>query len=142
LPDWTEEQVRAYLPRLRQLLAVLQRAAELAVRIRGNGHGSVGGASAQTPSASAEAEDAGSDDAGSDEDLLSDVTADAALSEIEEGGIVLRDLDRGLVDFPSRHPGGREVLLCWQLGEDDLAWWHLPEDGFAGRRPLPLPPEL
>jgi hypothetical protein len=65
-----------------------------------------------------------------------------ALAELEARGIVVRDLQRGLVDFPSRHPGGREVLLCWQLGEPDLAWWHLPEDGFAGRRPLPLPPEL
>ena len=65
-----------------------------------------------------------------------------ALAELEERGIVLRDLERGLVDFPSRHASGREVLLCWQLGEPDLAWWHLPEDGFAGRRPLPIPPQI
>jgi len=64
-----------------------------------------------------------------------------ALEELEQQGIVLRDADRGLIDFPALHTG-REVLLCWQLGEDDLEWWHLPEDGFAGRRPLPLPPEL
>ena len=64
-----------------------------------------------------------------------------ALAELEEEGIVLRDPERGLIDFTALH-NGREVLLCWQLGEDDLAWWHLPEDGFAGRRPLPLPPEL
>ena len=65
-----------------------------------------------------------------------------ALAELEEEGIVLRDPNRGLIDFPALHHSGREVLLCWQLGEDDLEWWHLPEDGFAGRRPLPLPPEL
>lgn len=65
-----------------------------------------------------------------------------ALAEIEAREIVLRDIERGLVDFPSRHPGGRQVLLCWQLGEPDVEWWHLPEEGFAGRRPLPLPPEL
>jgi hypothetical protein len=47
-----------------------------------------------------------------------------------------------LIDFPSRHPGGQPVLLCWQAEEPDLEWWHLPEDGFAGRRPLPLPPQL
>jgi hypothetical protein len=64
-----------------------------------------------------------------------------ALSELERQGIVLRDPDRGLIDFTALHLG-QEVLLCWQLGEDELAWWHLPEDGFAGRRPLPLPPEL
>jgi hypothetical protein len=64
-----------------------------------------------------------------------------ALAELEEQGLVLRDPDRGLIDFTALH-NGREVLLCWQLGEDELGWWHLPEDGFAGRRPLPLPPEL
>jgi hypothetical protein len=64
-----------------------------------------------------------------------------ALAELEEQGIVLRDPDRGLIDFRALH-SGREVLLCWQLGEEGLGWWHLPEDGFAGRRPLPLPPEL
>jgi hypothetical protein len=57
-------------------------------------------------------------------------------------GIILRDLDRGLVDFPSLHPSGTVVQLCWQLGEEKLGWWHLPEDGFAGRRPLPVPPEI
>jgi len=75
-------------------------------------------------------------------DLPVSFDAEAALEELQEKGIVLRDPDRGLIDFPAKHPGGREVLLCWQLGEEDLSWWHLPEDGFAGRRPLPLPPEL
>ena len=70
------------------------------------------------------------------------IDVETAVAEIEEQGIVLRDADRGLIDFPARHPGGRDVLLCWRLGEDDLLWWHLPEDGFAGRRPLPLPPEI
>ena len=64
-----------------------------------------------------------------------DLDPQQALAELEEEGIVLRDPVRGLVDFPCLHPGGRVVQLCWQLGEEDLAWWHLPEDGFAGRRP-------
>ena len=38
---------------------------------------------------------------------------------------------------PALHHG-ETVLLCWQLGEDDIAWWHRVDDGFAGRRPLPL----
>jgi len=76
---------------------------------------------------------------GSDTPLSFDVTE--ALAELEEKGIVLRDPDSGLIDFPALHLG-REVLLCWQLGEDDLEWWHGPEDGFAGRRRLPLPPDL
>jgi hypothetical protein len=49
--------------------------------------------------------------------------------------IVLRDLDRGLLDFPSLRDG-REVYLCWEEGEDAIRYWHEPEAGFAGRRPL------
>ena len=49
--------------------------------------------------------------------------------------VVLRDLERGLVDFPS-YRGGREVYLCWEEGEDEIAWWHEPDAGFSGRRPL------
>ena len=57
-------------------------------------------------------------------------------SEFEEREIVLRDLDRGLVDFPSLREG-KVVLLCWQLGEGDrVEWWHDLEAGFAGRQPL------
>jgi hypothetical protein len=76
------------------------------------------------------------------EEVPPGLDAEQALRELEAQDIVVRDPHRGLIDFPARHPGGRDVLLCWQLGEDDLAWWHLPEDGFAGRRPLPLPPDL
>jgi hypothetical protein len=49
--------------------------------------------------------------------------------------IVLRDLDRGLIDFPSMRDGA-EVYLCWQVGEDEISFWHELEAGFAGRRPL------
>jgi hypothetical protein len=58
-----------------------------------------------------------------------------AVAELEELEVVLRDLDRGLLDFPSLRDG-REVYLCWQDGEDDIGFWHEPEAGFAGRRPL------
>jgi hypothetical protein len=49
--------------------------------------------------------------------------------------IVLRDLDRGLVDFPALREGA-EVYLCWQEGEEEIGFWHEPDTGFAGRRPL------
>jgi len=52
-----------------------------------------------------------------------------------EQGIILRDAESGLVDFPSRRDG-REVFLCWRLGEDRVGFWHPPETGFSGRRPL------
>ena len=57
------------------------------------------------------------------------------LTALQEAGIVLRDIDRGLVDFPSTRDG-REVYLCWELGEDEVAWWHDPDAGFGGREPL------
>lgn len=63
----------------------------------------------------------------------------AALEEIESLGAQVKDLETGLVDFPARHPAdGSPVLLCWRLGEDDVAYWHGLEDGFAGRKPLPF----
>jgi hypothetical protein len=52
-------------------------------------------------------------------------------------GVLVKDLDQGLVDFPARR-GEEEVLLCWRLGEDEVAFWHSVEDGFAGRRSLPI----
>jgi hypothetical protein len=58
-----------------------------------------------------------------------------ALTELQAGEIVLRDLDRGLVDFPALQDG-REIYLCWQEGEDEIEFWHEPEAGFAGRRPI------
>jgi len=48
-------------------------------------------------------------------------------------GIVLRDLQRGLIDFPATAPSGRDHWLCWLSGEERVEWWHWPEDGFPGR---------
>jgi Uncharacterized conserved protein (DUF2203) len=59
----------------------------------------------------------------------------SALVELQSMEIVLRDLDRGLVDFPSLRDG-EEIYLCWEEGENEIAFWHDPESGFAGRRPL------
>ena len=60
----------------------------------------------------------------------------SALIELQEMEIVLRDLERGLVDFPSMREG-REVYLCWvEQEEDEIAYWHDLEAGFAGRQPL------
>ena len=58
------------------------------------------------------------------------------LAELADLGIQVKDVDRGLIDFPAIVEG-QDALLCWQLGEPRIAYWHTPEDGFAGRRPLP-----
>ena len=59
----------------------------------------------------------------------------SALRELQALEIVLRDLERGLVDFPAIRDG-REVYLCWEEGEDEVAWWHELDTGFGGRQPL------
>ena len=58
-----------------------------------------------------------------------------ALRQLEDLGLVIRDPSSGLVDFPAIRDG-REVFLCWRLGEETVAWFHPPEAGFAGRQPL------
>ena len=57
------------------------------------------------------------------------------LAEMDEIGVQVKDLEKGLLDFPSVMEG-QDVLLCWKLGEKEIGYWHTPEDGFAGRKPL------
>jgi hypothetical protein len=63
----------------------------------------------------------------------------AALAEciarIQAAGVQVKDLDAGLLDFPSERDGD-VVLLCWRVGEPEIGWWHTVEEGFAGRKPL------
>jgi hypothetical protein len=59
-----------------------------------------------------------------------------AAAELAAAGIVVRDLDRGLVDFPSIRDD-REVYLCWvESEEDEIGFWHDLDSGYAGREPL------
>jgi uncharacterized protein DUF2203 len=58
-----------------------------------------------------------------------------SLADLQAMEIVLRDLDRGLVDFPALREG-EEVYLCWEEGEDEIAFWHDTESGYGGREPL------
>jgi hypothetical protein len=70
--------------------------------------------------------------------LLRDQSRDKikqAIEQIQEIGCVLKDLDEGLVDFPALLDG-REVYLCWKLGEKRIGYWHGVEEGFTGRKPL------
>ncbi len=57
------------------------------------------------------------------------------LAEIDSIGVQVKDLEEGLLDFPSVMDG-KPVLLCWKLGEPAIAHWHTEEEGFAGRKPL------
>jgi hypothetical protein len=58
------------------------------------------------------------------------------VQEIIAEGIQLKDISRGLIDFPHFRDDGEEVFLCWELCEDDLNFWHRIEDGYSGREPL------
>ena len=62
-------------------------------------------------------------------------TLKADVEYLADRGILLRDPETGLVDFPGVVEG-RRVFLCWRLGEGEVAWYHEERSGFSGRRPL------
>jgi hypothetical protein len=55
------------------------------------------------------------------------------LKNLDTRGILVKGLDKGLLDFPHVRANGEEVYLCWRVGEDDIRYWHRIEDGYAGR---------
>jgi hypothetical protein len=122
------EDANAFLPRLQILMERLQRGA---IRLRDEMTGL--------------AQETGVDvSALSAEDLLRRRPAaralveelDGIVTEIEGSGAHLKDVQLGLVDFPTERDG-EVVYLCWQFGEPEVAFWHRTDDGFAGRQPLP-----
>jgi hypothetical protein len=58
-----------------------------------------------------------------------------AVEAVERTGAVLKDLDIGLIDFLTQYHG-REVCLCWKLGEDRIRFWHGTDEGYRGRKPI------
>jgi hypothetical protein len=129
---FTPEEANAALPDVRPLVErmvehrrahvqALERQEELEGRIRGNGGGIPPAELADT---AAEVERHARELARTVDDIV-------------DLGVEVKDLDEGLVDFPALHRG-ETVLLCWQLGEAEVGYWHSAADGFAGRRPLPL----
>jgi hypothetical protein len=97
----------------------LEKRDELRARIGSNG----GGLSA-TDVAAVEAE----------VEQLGDALA-ACIDRLHKAGVQVKDVDAGLLDFPSLRRGV-EVLLCWRVGEESIAFWHGADEGFAGRKPL------
>lgn len=59
------------------------------------------------------------------------------VDELSEIGCELKDYQTGLIDFTGRHMG-RDICLCWKLGEEHIAYWHEVNTGFAGRKPVSL----
>jgi hypothetical protein len=92
---------------------------ELSAKIAGNG----GGIDSQAIADLEEAEQ------------LERVEIARCVNAIHSRGAIVKDIDEGLVDFPAVREGA-EILLCWRLGEDEVAHWHGLEEGFAGRKRL------
>ena len=118
--SYSRDEANALLPELTDLLLALREAFGTAARhaeaMRSSGPGNGGSTHAQ---AWADAQH----------------VADGKLAWLRSRGIQLKDLERGLVDFPSVREG-RPILLCWLLGEPSVDFWHDLTTGFAGRRPL------
>ncbi len=62
-------------------------------------------------------------------------SVETALERIESTGCVVKDIDTGLLDFPARL-NDEDVYLCWRPGEDRIRFWHRPDEGFTGRKPI------
>jgi hypothetical protein len=72
------------------------------------------------------------------ERIQSEADAIARCAEkIDAAGAQVKSLEDGLIDFPALR-GDDVVLLCWKLGEDEIGFWHGTDEGFAGRKPVPL----
>ncbi len=126
---FTQEEANALLPRLSDILLQIQeskvkhdqlqeKAAEYAQRMSSNGHV----IEKELDETRQELEQAAT-------------ALNSLIERVRELGCEVKDIDQGLVDFRTVREG-REVYLCWKLGEPDVRWWHELETGFAGRRPL------
>jgi hypothetical protein len=117
---FTREEANAMLPELREWLTRMREARQVVLRsgervraaVAGNGGGPEG-----------------------QEYTEATRTLKEGVERLSAEGIILRDVEAGLVDFPSEREG-RLVFLCWRLGEDDVAHWHDVDTGFPGRKPL------
>ena len=120
---FTLEEARALMPHLRQIFRDVHRRrdqirqADEKLRALQNQHGcDLGGRAVNTL-------------------LLDLLQMNRQLQRVQQMGILVKDLDRGLLDFPSIREG-REVFLCWELDEDDIEFWHDLDAGYAGRERL------
>ena len=119
LAPWLEERFQAMAPLRAELVRQQESLLSLLRRRRSNGHSSSEEEISETQRIVAQ---------------LTQRLQDA-VSEITSRGILVRDIGRGLVDFPS-YRDGDVVYLCWQRGEPSVDWWHPTDTGFSGRRRL------
>lgn len=131
------DSANARLPDLREALDALREQRNDLIRLRDEAlatHASTGGGELSEPSAERPAT--------TDETRILEMRMQGVIDQMQAGveridswGITVRDIDSGLVDFPALVEG-RQIWLCWRLGEERVEWWHEMSDGFAGRRRL------
>ena len=120
---FTVEEANHMLPRLRRLLRRLIRHRQKLLHLN-----------PEIQKARDNAENNGGSFSGGQ--YLSELLRFSECAQLIDGlGVIIKDLDVGLCDFPHMRDG-RVVYLCWKLGEGDVSWWHEIETGFAGRRPI------
>jgi len=119
---YTRDEARALLPKIRQWLDELS---EVRMELERNDRRLTG--------MTASGQDIGGNLVNRNVKLLGEMKG--LLQRFEDREIIIKDLQRGLIDFPALI-GGKEVFLCWEKDEDDIEFWHDIDSGFAGREPL------
>ncbi|HXF60395.1 MAG TPA: DUF2203 domain-containing protein [Caldilineaceae bacterium] len=120
---YTLAEARAVLPQIKELMAMVQAARQEILRLR----------PAAWPALQKAASNGGGHEAG--ELVLQFRKLEAGVKGILALGVLIKDLDKGLVDFLGWRDG-HKIYLCWHYGEDDILFWHDLNSGFAGRRPI------
>lgn len=120
---YTLAEARSVLPQVKILMAKIQDARQAILRLRPNAW----------PALQKAAANGGSRAAG--ELALHTIVLEDSVKGILAMGIYVKDLDHGVIDFLGMRDG-QEVLLCWRYGEDDIAFWHGIDAGFAGRQAI------
>jgi hypothetical protein len=120
---YTREQARALLPQIRQWLEQLNRHRAEVERY-----------DKRLSGLTADGQDVGGETVNHWIRALAEMQG--VLAEFQRRRIFIKDLSRGLLDFPAII-GGREVFLCWEQDEDDIEFWHDLETGYGGREKLP-----
>jgi hypothetical protein len=120
---YTLAEARATLPMIKQLMAQAQSARREILRLRPEAW----------PALSKAASNGGSREAGQLAQQFSRL--ESGVKGIMAYGVLIKDLDTGLVDFLGERDG-HEILLCWRYGEEDILFWHDLQTGFAGRQPI------
>ncbi len=119
---YTIEQARALLPKIREWLACLEQSQRQLEQLE-----------KRIGKLSDERGDLGGDTVNRWVKVVADLRA--ALFQFESREIQVKDLERGLIDFPAIR-NGKEIFLCWEKDEEDIEHWHDLDSGYAGREPL------